>query len=289
LGISALKLSKIFKAKFIFNVSDLWPESAEKLGLVSNKVMLKLAYRLESYLYKKSDLITGQTQGIVKSITTRFPQQKTYWLPNGVDLEFFNPHNFDKSWRLEKGYDAKDLLVLYAGIIGHAQGLEVILKTANLLREHDNVKFILLGTGPLKKELIEQKISMNLKNVIFEDLVPKKDIPRIINSIDISLVPLKKLDLFKGAIPSKIFENCAMEKMLLLGVEGEAKELFIDEGKAGLFYEPENENELKRCLLDIIKHPEWIEVFGQNGRRYVNQNFNRNKIAEQFKIEIEKL
>lgn len=91
LGYSALYLKRVKRAKLIFNVSDLWPESAEKLGVVTNKWMLKLAYNLEEKLYKKSILVTGQTQGICKNINERFPKIDTYWLPNGVDVSYYNP------------------------------------------------------------------------------------------------------------------------------------------------------------------------------------------------------
>lgn len=289
LGISAYRLSKHFKAKFIFNVSDLWPESAEKLGLVKNKMMLNVAYRLESFLYNKSQLITGQTQGIVLDINKRFPEKSTYWLPNGVDLNFFDPDKYDKSWRVEKGYRPDDILILYAGIIGHAQGLEIILKAANEIKENNTVKFILLGSGPLKKELIDKRDKMGLNNVIFEDLVQKSKIPSIISSVDISIVPLRRLDIFKGAIPSKIFENCAMKKMLLLGVEGEAKELFIDQGKSGLFFEPENHIDLKDKILKVIDQPELISRYGEAGNIFVKKNFDRNKIASDFLKELDKL
>ena len=91
LGYSAMKLSKKLNAKLIFNVSDLWPESAEKLEIVNNKFLLNRAYKLEAKCYRKSVLVTGQTQGIVKSIKTRFPEKDVYWLPNGVDLSYYNP------------------------------------------------------------------------------------------------------------------------------------------------------------------------------------------------------
>jgi len=289
LGLSAYRIAKKHKAKFIFNVSDLWPESAEKLNLVNNKLMLNAAYRLEAFLYSKADLITGQTQGIVSNIKERFPDKKIYWLPNGVDVRFFDPKNFDRTWREQKGYKDSEILILYAGIIGHAQGLEIILETAGYFKNNKKIKFILLGSGPLKKELIERRDKEKLTNVIFEDLVPKSAIPSIINSCDVSLVPLKKLDIFKGAIPSKIFENCAMKKMLLLGVEGEAKELFIDQGKAGLFFEPENVLDLKSKIDQIEGNLELIKEFGENGRKYVEKNFNRDMIARQFLKELQQL
>lgn len=289
LGISGYLISKNIKAKLIFNVSDLWPESAEKLGLVKNKLFLWLAYKLEAFLYKKSVLVTGQTQGIVKSIQTRFPLVKTYWLPNGVDLELYNPDKISSNWRQFNGFSDDDVLVLYAGILGHAQGLEVILKAANKTKELTEFHYIILGSGPLREDLIALKNQYQLNQVHFFDVVSKSEMPKIISAVDIALVPLKRLDLFKGAIPSKIFENLAMKKMLLLGVEGEAKELFIDKGKAGLFFTPEDENDLADKIFNLAKNTSDMKQYGENGRAYVDRYFNRTTIAAAFHKELYKL
>ncbi len=289
LGISAYLLCKNKKAKLIFNVSDLWPESAEKLGLVTNKFFLKLATILEEFLYKKASLITGQTQGIVTNISTRFPNKKVYWLPNGVDLNLYNPDNIKSNWRTENHFKDNDLLLLYAGILGYAQGLELIINAANKTKNNQNIKYLFLGSGPEKEKLISLKEKYKLSNIFFLDLVPKTVMPKIIKAVNIALIPLKKLDLFLGAIPSKIFENCAMKKPLLLGVDGEAKELFIAQGKAGLFFEPENENDLVEKILYLNNNQEKLREFGENGRKYVNKNFNRDKLAKSFFDELKEL
>lgn len=289
LGISAYLLSKNKKAKMIFNVSDLWPESAEKLGLVTNKFFLKLATILEEFLYRKSVLITGQTQGIVENISNRFPQKNVYWLPNGVDLSFYNPDDVVSNWRSENKFHKDDLLLLYAGILGHAQGIEVILNAANLTKKHPGIKYLMLGSGPEKEKLLQIKEELQLENVFFLDLVPKSKMPEIVKAVDVALVPLKKLDLFLGAIPSKIFENLAMKKPLLLGVDGEAKELFINKGNAGLFFDPENNLELAEKIIYLNANREKIEEFGANGRRYVDEYFNRNKIGKEFYSELKKI
>lgn len=286
LGISAYLLCKNKNAKLIFNVSDLWPESAEKLGLVTNKFFLRLATILEEFLYKKSVLITGQTQGIVKNISGRFPNKKVYWLPNGVDLSLFNPETINSEWRRENGFSENDLLLLYAGIIGYAQGLDIILKAADKTKNNAEIKYLLLGSGPEKERLMELKRKMNLENVIFLDLVSKSEMPKIVKAVDVALVPLKKLDLFLGAIPSKIFENLAMKKTLLLGVDGEARELFINQGKAGLYFEPENEEELVERIKYLNNNRSDLIEFGENGRNYVQEFFNRNKIAKEFTNEL---
>ena len=283
LGISAFLIAKKKKAKFIFNVSDLWPESAEKLGIVTNKLFLKLATILEEFLYKKAALITGQTKGITANISSRFPNKKVYWLPNGVDLSFYNPANFSKDWREQNNFQKDDLLFFYGGIIGHAQGLEIIIHAANELQSNSNIKFILLGSGPEKDKLIALNQKLKLSNVFFLDAVPKAEMPSILSSVDCSIIPLKKLDLFLGAIPSKVFECLAMETPILLGVDGEAKGLFIDEADAGIYFEPENVQALKNGVLTLAQNNALRKKLGENGRIYVNNHFNRNHIAKAFK------
>jgi glycosyltransferase involved in cell wall biosynthesis len=282
LGISAYLLKKLKGAKLIFNVSDLWPESAEKLGLVTNKAFLKISTKLEEFLYKKSFLVTGQTQGIVKNISRRFPDKKVYWLPNGVDVDYYNPDSIQTKWREQNNFPVDDFILIYAGIIGHAQGLEVILHAAKLLKNKKDIKFIILGSGPEKEKLINLKIEMNLDNVLFLETVPKKDTSSIIKAVDVSIIPLRKIDLFKGAIPSKIFESLAMKKPVLLGVEGEAKELFIDQGKCGLFFEPENAEDLSKKILQLYSDKDLLNELGENGREYVMRQFNRCMITDKF-------
>jgi glycosyltransferase involved in cell wall biosynthesis len=282
LGITAYLLKKIKGAKLIFNVSDLWPESAEKLGLVTNRFFLKRATKLEEFLYRKSDLISGQTQGICKNISSRFPDKKVYWLPNGVDLNYYNSDTVVSKWRTENNFLETDFILLYAGIIGHAQGLEVIIKAAEHLKLHTDIKFVLLGSGPEKEKLQILKDELKTENVLFLDAVTKKEMPAIVSAADVAVIPLKRLDLFKGAIPSKIFENLAMKNPILLGVEGEAKELFIDEGKCGLAFVPEDAADLANKTLELFSNRTKLKQFGENGYSFVEQKFTRDIIANEF-------
>ena len=286
LGYSALYLKRKKKAKLIFNVSDLWPESAEKLGVVTNKWMLKLAYRLEEKLYRKSILVTGQTQGICKNINDRFPFVKTYWFPNGADISYYNPSTVSSDWRKDNGFNANDVLFLYAGIIGLAQGLEIILSAAEKLMDQPSIKFILLGNGPEKEKLQVIKQEKKILNVYFFDAVSKTLMPEIVKACDAAIIPLLKLPLFLGAIPSKIFENLAMEKAVILAVDGEARELFVNQGKCALYSEPENVDDLIKNVLLLANDSLLRKELGQKGRTYVEQSFNRNTIAYNFHQEL---
>lgn len=280
LGFTAVTIARLKGSKLIFNVSDLWPESAEKLGLVTNRLLLKLAYRLEKWIYQNAWLITGQTQGIVANIKTRFPGKTVLWLPNGIDLDFTEmPGSMD--WASRWAIQSEEFVVLYAGILGHAQGLEVIIGAAERLKE-EKVKFVIAGDGPDREALVRIAGERKLNNVLFQDNVPKKEMAGMIRACSAFVVPLRKLELFKGAIPSKLFEPLALEKPVLLGVEGEASQLFIEEGKTGLYFEPENADHLAEAIRQLRQNPEMASMLGRNGREYVRRMFDRAKIHDSF-------
>lgn len=286
LGITAVLISKIKHSKLVFNVSDLWPESAEKLNIISNRFLIRLAYRLEHWIYRKSYLISGQTKGIVKSIKSRFPEKRVIWFPNGVDIDFFDkPHDRQISWRSKLEISESDFLILYAGILGHAQGLEVILNAADILKDQP-LKFLIVGDGPEKERLIAMAESRKLQNVVFEGNLQKSHIPSLIESCDAYIVPLKKLDLFKGAIPSKLFEPLALGKPILLGVDGEARDLFIKEGQAGLYFEPENASDLTAQVRVLLTNRQFSQSLGKQGQQFVRLHFDRSSIHEIFLKEL---
>ncbi|MEN9700014.1 MAG: hypothetical protein RLZZ301_1212 [Bacteroidota bacterium] len=283
LGYSAMALAKKLNAKLIFNVSDLWPESAEKLGIVQNRLFLNLAYRLEARCYQKAAFVSGQTQGIVADIQRRFPTKAVYWLPNGVNCTYYDPAQIDAGdWRESKGFAQEELLFFYGGILGYAQGLDVILHAAKQLENTPKVQFILQGAGPEKDRLLQLKADLKLTNVHFLEPVQKDQMPTILKAIDVALVPLRKLPLFEGAIPSKVFEALSMEVPLLLGVDGEARMHFIERAQAGWYFEPENVSALVQCIESMLAEPEQVALYGKNARQYVRQHFNRDVIAAQF-------
>jgi glycosyltransferase involved in cell wall biosynthesis len=281
LGWSGYVLSKRKGAKFIFNISDLWPESAVKLGVLHNKALIKASTMLEEFCYKKAAAVTCQTKGIVNNITSRgFESSKVHLITNGVDTEFFKKENRDDEFRKEIGVEGK-FAVCYAGIHGLAQGLEVVINAAEILRDEEDIQFVFIGDGPEKQKLINMKEEKKLTNVTFLPVKSKPEMPRIIASMDASLIPLKKLDLFKGALPSKMFEALSSELPIILAVEGEAAEL-INNAKAGIVVEPENEKEIAEAVLKLSKDLEYRRSLGANGRKYVIENYSRESIARKL-------
>lgn len=283
LGITAVYLKRKWKCKLVFNVSDLWPESAEKMNIIKNKWIINRAYKLANWIYKNADLISGQTKGIIEAIQQMQPGKRLFWFPNGVDIEKFTNH------APEKIHEKNSFNILYAGIIGHAQGLEVILHAANILKEKNEIHFFIIGDGPVKDNLLTLQKELVLTNVTFISNQPRDYILQKTHECDAYVVPLRKLDLFKGAIPSKLFEPLAFGKPILLGVDGEAKQLFIDEAKGGIFYEPENAMQLTSAILQLYNDKTLATTLGNNGRKYVTAYFNREEIARKFEQQLKEL
>ncbi|MFN7312667.1 MAG: glycosyltransferase family 4 protein [Bacteroidota bacterium] len=289
LGITAMLFKLIKVSKLIFNVSDLWPESAEKLNIINNKLLLGISYKLEALIYKKSNLVSGQTQGIISSINQRFPKIPTHLIRNGIDTKQFNVRGNGRPFRI-KHHIAEDAFVIaYAGIIGHAQGLEIITEAAKQLINEKRIVFMIVGDGPVKHELLEIANEHQLANITFINSVPRKEMPDVIDACDCYVTPLRKNDLFLGAIPSKIFEPLYFGKPVLLGVDGEAKQLFVEEGKCAIHFEPENSDALVHAINQLYQDKDLYNRLGKNGHQYVSTYFDRRKLAEQFWSRIQQL
>lgn len=281
LGFSGYVLAKLKKAKFIFNISDLWPESAIKLGVLHNKLFIKMSVLLEEFCYRKASAVTCQTEGIVDDIVNRgFDKNKVHLITNGVDTKLFKKENRDEAFRREIGIEGKFALC-YAGIHGLAQGLQVIINAAEIVKDEENIQFVFVGDGPEKQDLISMAKEKGLKNVTFLPLQPKTNMPKIVASMDAAIIPLKKLDIFKGALPSKMFETLASEVPIILPVQGEAEKL-INNAQAGIVVEPENPKEIAEAVLKLYNDIELRKRFGENARSYVMENYARETITRKL-------
>jgi glycosyltransferase involved in cell wall biosynthesis len=283
LGISGFLLSVFKNARLVLNISDLWPDSAVSMGILKNKLLVGLSRRLEEFLYRHSCLITGQTRGIVENIRSRMRNKKVALITNGVDVDAFavaSQVNQRDSIRREFGLGVKHVIG-YAGLHGLAQGLETVVQAARLLAHCENLLFVFFGDGPEKKKLMELAQQLGLDNVSFFPPEDTKRMPAIIGSFDIALVPLRRLDLFKGALPSKIFEAMAAAVPIIVTIDGEAREL-VEKAQAGIAVNAEDPEALANAILQLDDDPNRMKTLGRNGRRYVMEHYDRQKIAEGF-------
>jgi glycosyltransferase involved in cell wall biosynthesis len=277
LGLSAIWLSVVKRARLVFNVSDLWPESAVQLGIVKrNSLLHRLSSRLESFCYRRSWLVTGQSRTIIEDIRQRFPECRTYHFSNGVDTNRFGVAKNDGN-----GFSANgDCVVMYAGLHGIAQGLDQVLIAAEDLSNHDRLKFLLVGDGPEKEMLIRQAATRGLTNVEFQGPRVSEEIPSLIAGCDIVVVPLKSS--LPGAVPSKIYEAMAGSKPIVLVAGGEAARI-VNEHQAGMTVEPGDVKALVRALKTLFAQPQLRRTLGENGRRAAKQYFDRETIVSRFR------
>jgi glycosyltransferase involved in cell wall biosynthesis len=281
LGLPGYLLSRTKRTRFVFNVADLWPESAVALGVIRNRMAIAVAKRTESFIYRKAHLITAVTRTIRSELIRRgLPETKVAHVPNGVDTELFQPGPSDeevrRSWNADKRH-----VVLYAGNIGLAQGLGTVLDAAKLLCEESDVHFVLVGEGGDKQRLLDRARLENIRNVVFMPSRPHSNMPAIINSADAVVVLLRAHKLFEGALPSKIYEAMACEKPLLLGAKGEAARM-INDAEAGTVVEPEQAQSLADAVLKLKQQQERALEMGKSGRRFAVKHMGRTAIVERL-------
>lgn len=279
LGLPGYWLSRLKRARLIFNVSDLWPESAVQLGVVrAGSLSHRLGLFLEAFCYRKSWLITGQSVSILTSIRERFPGHPTFHLSNGVDTGSFRPDKRTSEARAELVSDG-DCVVLYAGLHGIAQGLDQLLAAAQRLSDRSGLRFVLIGDGPEKRALIAKAQELSLSNVRFFESRPADQIPTLVASADIVLVPLKMF--IPGAVPSKLYEAMASGRPVILIAEGEAADI-VERHEAGIVVRPGDIETLADAIRTLHKDPALRERLGANGRKAAVEFYDREKIVLAF-------
>lgn len=280
-GISGMVLGKLKKIPFVFEVRDLWPESIVQLGQVKNRFIIKLLEWIELRMYKGASLIVGISDPFVDFISSKgIPKEKIEIIKNGVNLELFQPQEPDVKLKNSLGLSDK-FIVSYFGTFGLAQGLESILRTAEILKLNNNIHFLFIGDGADREKLLDLKNRLNLKNVTIIKPVPKKEIVKYYSISDVMLVPLRNLSLFNSALPSKMFEIMAMGKPIIHTVDGETRELLGKE-KVGIYVEAENPIKLSKAIVDISNNFELQKITKQKSRKLVEREFDRNKLAKDY-------
>ncbi|AZQ44689.1 glycosyltransferase family 4 protein [Nonlabens ponticola] len=289
-GITAYFLSVFKRLPFVFEVRDLWPESAIDTRVLQNKVIIKFAYWFEAFIYKKASLINVLTPAFRrKLIDKQVPQDKISFIPNAADfsLALDVQRDFDSiSFKSEIGLDGK-FVITYVGAHGVANHLIQLLDAAELLRD-TNVVFQLIGSGMKKQELIVQKEKRELDNVIFRDPVSKAEVFKYILSSDMGASVLKKVDTFKTIYSNKTFDYMSCKKPILLAIDGVSREL-IEKANCGIYVEPENAQEIANGIRSILDKEQQLIEMGRNGYEYALAHFDRAILANEYIKLMEKI
>ena len=279
-GLAALWFSRLKRAPYIFNVSDIWPQSAVELGMLRNRFAIRLAEMLERHIYRRATRITVATPGILERLAVRgVPREKIFLLTNGVDTAAYNVSSPDRDLAKRLGLDGHKVF-MYAGLHGLAQGLDVILEAAKLTRNPD-VLYVFVGDGADKPALVAKAEAEGISNVRFLPIQPTSTLPAVLNLAYATVIPLRRLDLFKAALPSKLFDSMAASRPIVAPLWGEAAAL-VEAAACGLVVEPEDARGVQEAVEKLAADPALAQRLGEQGRRYVVEHFNRDDIAKRL-------
>jgi glycosyltransferase involved in cell wall biosynthesis len=274
LGVPGWIGAKWHGVPLVFNVADLWPDSAVDLGLIDDGLALRFSYWLERWIYRHSDYVTAVTEGIRNSLirSKDVPSTKILFLPNGVDTALFKPRQSDEALKLGLGLGGKRV-VLYAGNHGYAGAADQILLAADRLRSDPSIHFLMVGDGPEKQQLKDLAKSLCLSNVTFHDSVPIQELPAYVSISDIAVVTLRRSQITKGARPAKALVMMAAGKPIVLAAEGESEQL-LRSACAGVIVPPEQPDALAGAISALMDDPRAARAMGMNGRAFVSDNFD---------------
>jgi glycosyltransferase involved in cell wall biosynthesis len=283
-GVTAYFLSIIKKVPYVFEVRDLWPESAIDTGVIKNKFIINLAYWLEKFIYKHAVKINVLTPAFKQHLINgkNVPDEKVFFIPNGADFSLsdslltnFEPIQFKKQLGWEDRF-----IVTYVGAHGLANGLFQVLDAAELLKD-TKILFLLIGDGMEKQTLIMDAKRRDIQNVVFLDSVPKTEVFKFILVSDMGASILKNLPTFKTVYSNKTFDYMACKKPVLMAIDGISRNL-VEQADAGCYVEPEDAQSYNLILRKYMTSPQLIIQQGVNGYNYAKQNFDRMILANKY-------
>jgi glycosyltransferase involved in cell wall biosynthesis len=280
-GLSGLALAKWHGVPFIFEVRDLWPESLEAVGATGkNSFLMKILGRVAALLYEHSNHIVVVTHAFKTYLQEHWkvPEDKISVVMNGVDHNLFQPQDSSADIRQHFGMEDR-FVVSYIGTIGNAHGVDTLLDAAELLRTGcPEVLFLLMGDGAEKGKLDKIVEKRNLINIHLAGSQPRSKVAAVIAASDICLVMLRKSELFKTVLPTKLLEFMACERPVILAVEGEAAAL-LNRADAGICVPPEDPEALVKAVRTLKEDTALRQRYGRNGRSFVEAELTREQTA----------
>jgi glycosyltransferase involved in cell wall biosynthesis len=282
-AVTACLVARLRRVPFVLEIRDLWPESLVAAGPAGNRLLVRILRWVARFLYRWAHKVVVVTTPFQAYLIQRMdvPASKIEVIPNGVDLEMLklqavHANDIAKEYGLEEKF-----VVSYVGTIGAAHGIRTVLDAAEKFRNERDVVFLLVGDGAKRRELEQECARRKLKNVVFTGRQSKERALALLEASAVSLVLLRRRDLFKTVLPSKMLEAMAMSNPVILGVEGEARRL-LEEAKAGVAIAPEDVEALVAAIERLRADETLRYELGQNGREYIQERYDRIKLADAY-------
>jgi glycosyltransferase involved in cell wall biosynthesis len=276
-GIPGLLAKWLRGRKLIFEARDLWPEGAVKMGLLKNKMLIKLAYGFEKLCYRNSTAIIGLSTGIQQDIQVRFPKAQVYSVTNAANIELFStPQPYT-------GALAARSYALYFGNIGQVNHSGYLLEAAKLLlqKNRTDIHILLIGEGQLKAELVMRAKQENISNVTFLDLMPKSVLVGYIQHALVSVIPLKPIPVLDTSSPNKLFESMAAGVPVIQTTQGWIKE-FITTHQVGFTVDGHQPSQMAEVLIELKDDPEQSQRIGKRGQEIASKFFDKDYLADKM-------
>lgn len=279
-GLAGMLLARVRRIPRVLEIRDIWPESIEAVGAMRKSVITRMLEKVERFMYRSADHIVTVGKGYqIKLLERGVAKDSITVITNGADLQFYSPGPPDFGLRQEFGLENK-FVAAYVGTIGMASGLDVTFAAARKLAAegNDSIRFLLVGDGAERANLEARAEAEGVRHVVFTGRLDKSRIPSLLRSVDACLIHLRKSDLFTTVLPSKLFEAFATARAVILGVDGNAREV-LEAANAGIFVEPENVDQLIAAVKRLQSDSAAREVFERNGLAHVQAFYDRDKLA----------
>ena len=278
-GVTAWMLARLKRVPFLFEVRDLWPQFAIAVGVLRSRTLIRLSFWLERFLYRRADRVMVNSPGFISHVTER-GAKCVELVPNGADPEMFDPSDTGASFRI-RHLLADKFVVLYAGAHGMSNDLGVVLESARYLAGRRAVRIVLLGDGKEKTALQKQAESLDLTNLLFLPPVPKNEMAAALAGADACLAILKPLEEYKTTYPNKVFDYMAAGRPVVLAIDGVIREV-VEAAGCGIFVQPGDPSALAEAIITLVADPERSRKMGMAGRKYLEEYFSRERIAEKL-------
>jgi glycosyltransferase involved in cell wall biosynthesis len=272
------------KAKFVFEVRDLWPETWVLLGTLNRtSVLARIMYLLERWAARTADKVNVLTPAFREDMVRRqvTTDDKIVFIPNGADVDSFRPGPRDNEMRRTLGWGNR-IVVLYAGAHGVPNALGQLVDAAAELRDRQDILIACVGDGIERASLEARVAAAGLTNIVFHGAQPKERMPDIVNACDIGTAVLANNISFHTVYPNKVFDYMACERPVLIAIDGVARDLVCNQAKAGLFAEPEDARKIAAAIRQLADDPALRRELGANGRTWVVANATRDALAAKY-------
>ncbi len=269
---------------WVFEVRDLWPESAITTGVLSAESPLtRLLYALERWACRSAAKINVLTPAFRADMESRglAGSGKFCFVPNGADLEVFQPGPRDNEMRRQLGWGDR-FVVMYAGAHGRANALMQLVDAATMLRDRPDILIACIGDGAERQRLHQEAERRGLENIRFHGPKPKAVMPDVVNACDVGAAVLQNNPTFRTVYPNKVFDYMSCARPVLLAIDGAARSLVCDQAEAGAFAEPENPKAIASTIRMLADDPSRRAELAANGRRWVLANASRKALAARY-------